>query len=106
MYTRIVSFTIKPGNNDNVNKVLQNEIVPALRQQPGFVDFVGLADNSDPHQFLSITFWNSKADADRYNREQFQELLGLVKPYLSSSEVREYNVEHSSVHRISPSKAA
>lgn len=107
MFTRIVECHLKPGKRDNFGNKLQNEVVPILQQQPGFVDVIGLTSEDDADRMVSISFWKSKEDAERYHHEHFHHILDIIKPSLKEDpKVRTFNVDTSTSQRISAGKAA
>ncbi|HVO59867.1 MAG TPA: antibiotic biosynthesis monooxygenase [Terriglobales bacterium] len=107
MYTRIVECHVKPGRKQEATTKMNNEVLPILQKQPGFVDMIGLTDEHDPERLLALSFWTTKEDAERYHREQFSHISDLLKPLLTTTpKVETYNVESSTTHRIAAGKAA
>jgi heme-degrading monooxygenase HmoA len=71
------------------------------------VDEVLLISDQNPDQILAISFWNTLEDADKYNREQFPHVTGLIQNLIESPpKVRTFQVEQSTVHKIGAGKAA
>ncbi len=62
MFTRVFDCILKPEKRGDFNTVLRNQILPAVRKQPGFVNLIGLTSHERP----AITFWKTKEDADRF----------------------------------------
>ena len=107
MFTRIVECTVKPEKRDEMTQRVRNEVLPLLQKQPGFVDELSLSSEHDPERMVAISFWKTREDAERYNRENFSRVQEIVKPYLKGSlRVETYNVEDSTIHRIAAGKAA
>ncbi len=106
MYTRIVEVTLKPGKLEEARTLMNREIAPALKTQTGFVDGMGLVSDTDPNTLLSITFWHTKSEADRYNTTNFPKLIGMLEPMIAKYTVHTYNVENSTVHKSAAGKAA
>lgn len=107
MFARIVEVTFKTGKAKEFTNRLNNEIVPTLRKQPGFVDEISLVSEQQPDQGVSISFWNAKQDAERYNREQFPRIVESIRSLLETEpEVRTFNVSASTVSKIVAAKAA
>src|SRR5512142_2630935 len=107
MYTRLVTLTIRSGQTERAENVLRNEIFPVLRKQPGFVDCMGLISASNPNEYLSLTIWTDKSEAERYHREQCPQLLAKLKPCMAGpAEVREYQVGASTFHNVGLGRAA
>lgn len=97
----------KPGKKDNVLAMLREQVPPVLQKQPGFVDMVGLTDEHDPNHTISITFWKTREDAERYQREHLENTLEKIRAALAEPPtIRTYDVEMSTTHRIASGKAA
>jgi heme-degrading monooxygenase HmoA len=107
MFTRIVECRVKPDKRDEFNNKLRNDVLPILQKQPGFVDLIGLTSESDAERVISVSFWKSKEDAERYHREQYNRIVDTLKPTLRKDPtVETFNVETSTTHRIAAGKAA
>lgn len=107
MITRIVKASILPQKQEEFRRIMREQIVPALTRQPGFVDHISIVSEKNPGESLSITFWQSRQDAENYGRGEYGRLINLVRPCLSGqADVSTYSVETSTVHRIAPEKAA
>ena len=107
MFTRIVECHVKPEKKDEINLKLRNDILPILNRQPGFVDLINLVQDTDRERQLALSFWNTKEDAERYNRENYNRIVEMIKPYLKKDpKVETFNVDTSTSHRIAAGKAA
>ncbi len=107
MFTRIVECHVKPGKRQEATTRMNNEILPILQKQPGFVDMIGLSHEHDPERLVALSFWKSKEDAERYSREHFSHVSEILKPFLTTPPtVETYNVEASTSHHIAAGKAA
>lgn len=109
MFARVVEATVKPERKEEAQNLVQNEIMPLVKKQTGFVDALGITEENNPHQVLSLTFWKSKEEADRFyrNNREYQQLVERVRPMLATElRIRTGNVEYSSIHRIAAGKAA
>jgi heme-degrading monooxygenase HmoA len=107
MFTRFVECHVKPDKKDDFNNKLRNDVLAILQKQPGFVDLIGLVSESDPDRVVSVSFWNSKQDAERYHREQFSRIAEMLKPVLKREpEVDTFNVDTWTTRRIAAGKAA
>ena len=107
MFTRFVECHVKPGKKDDFNNKLRNDVLAILQKQPGFVDLIGLVSESDPDRVVSVSFWNSKQDAERYHREQFSRIAEMLKPVLKREPtVDTFNVDTWTTRRIAAGKAA
>ncbi len=107
MFTRIVECYVKREKKQDFNDRLQNHVLPILQSQPGFVDMLTLTSEDEPERSVSISLWKSKADADRYQREHYQEIVDSIRVLLKDEpSVEFYNVDTSTAHHIATSKAA
>ena len=75
MYARMIQLIAKSGQGKDLSKAMQERALPILKQQPGFVDVLALNSDTDPNQFVGITVWKSKEDADKYLGGQAQQVL-------------------------------
>jgi len=107
MYTRVVEVRAKKDKITQFTNVLNDKIIPLLREQPGFVDIVTMVSISEPERSLSISFWESEADAQRYNERHYPKIREMIYEMTESSpRVHTYNVDTSTTHKIARGKAA
>jgi heme-degrading monooxygenase HmoA len=108
MFARLVEAPPKPGKRNEIVAILVNELAPTLKKQPGFVDFVGLASDTNPDEGITLTFWATKDDAERfYGTQEFKsKILDRITPLVENMTIRSFNVEASTFHNISAVKAA
>ncbi len=107
MFTRVVEVETKAGKGSEFSAALNEKVLPVLRKQPGFVDEINLISNTDPDRILALSFWQTEADAERYNHEHFATVSELLKPfYERAPKVTTFNVDISTTHKIAQGKAA
>lgn len=107
MFTRLVEVTTKPGKARELTRTLNDKVLTILKNQPGFVDELVLISDQDPDEILALSFWKTKEDAEKYNREQFSRVTELIQNFTEGPpQVRPFNVEQSTVHKIASGKAA
>jgi len=107
MFTRIVHVTAKTGKGRELTTLANEKILPILQTTPGFVDEIGLVSTDNPDRMVAISFWKTKEDAERYQRDQFNKVNDLLKSLVIGPPVVEtYNVDTSTMHRIAAGKAA
>jgi quinol monooxygenase YgiN len=84
MYMRVLSLNIQPGKFDNFQEIYTSEIIPALKKVKGcrYVYLTGSDDN--PNEAISITIWDSREDAEKYEKGLFTGLMDKVNPTLSN----------------------
>jgi heme-degrading monooxygenase HmoA len=107
MFTRVVEIATKPGKSQDVANTITEKILPFLRQQPGFLDEVVLTSDMESNRVLAISFWKTKEDAERYDREQFPKVNEILSNLIETSPViRTFHVHTSTPHKIAADKAA
>ena len=107
MFTRVVEITSKAGRSHEIANVIEEKIVPFLRQQPGFVDETVLTSDTEPSRVIGISFWKTKEDAERYARDQFPTVNQILADLIETTPTaRTFNVHTSTPHKIAADKAA
>jgi quinol monooxygenase YgiN len=107
MFARVVEFHSKAGRSDQVGNRLNNSVLPLLQQQVGFVDFLALADKTDPERVVCISFWTSQEDADEYDTQHYYAIADILKSLLESPATLEtFEVNASTAHRIAVGRVA
>jgi heme-degrading monooxygenase HmoA len=106
MHTLLIEGTLKPGKKDEFMKVWESQILPTLKAQKGWVDEI-LLMREEAQEGVGVSFWQTKADADRYYKEVFPQQVAKVSDMLTGTpKMRAFNVEHADTFNISATKAA
>jgi heme-degrading monooxygenase HmoA len=96
MFARIVEFIPKLDGKEAFVKVVRNEVLPILKKQPGFLEILPFFPETKTEKMITITLWAEKRDAERYEREVYFKVEGILKPYLTTPvSFKHYNVETS-----------
>ena len=96
MFARIGEFIPNPEQKEEFVKVLRNEVLPILKKQAGFLEILPLFPETKTEKMITITLWAEKRDAERYERETYSKVEGILKPYLTNLiTYKHYNVETS-----------
>ena len=106
MVSRIVTCTIDPEKISEFKSALNDNFLPRIQAQNGFVDNV---ESLDPNtgEFCCMTLWESTADVKNYDEGLFQEVAASLSPLLKEQPaVRTLPVENSSLHNIRAGRAA
>ena len=95
MFARVLDFQIKWEKKEEFVKVLKNDILPILRKQTGFLEFLPFfPEKMKEEKTVAISLWATKEDAEKYEKEFYPKINGIVKPYLATPVVvRFYTVE-------------
>ena len=107
MYTRVVELTSKSGKARELCNAIDDQVLPILKKQAGFVDEAVMASDTEPNRVLAISFWNTREDAQRYERDQFDTVQKTVQHLLETAPVvQTFDVHTSTAHRVVTEKAA
>jgi heme-degrading monooxygenase HmoA len=107
MFTRVVELTSKSDKAKELSSTITEKVVPILKKQPGFVDETILVSDTEPTRVLGLSFWNRRADAERYHQEQYPKIQEMLNPLLETEPlILTFEVHSSTTHRIAPGKAA
>jgi heme-degrading monooxygenase HmoA len=107
MFTRTVEVTLKSGKARELANIINDKVLPILKKQKGFVDETVLVSDTEDNRVQALSYWNSKEDAERYQREQYPAIHEMVRHLLEAEPVvRTFNVDISTTHRIAAGKAA
>ncbi len=106
MFARIVSMQLKQNTHREFSELFDNKILPTLRKQPGFRDELLFVDPGGP-EVVAISLWDSKENAETYNRANYPEVLKtLAKVTDGTPKVRTFQVAYSTFHKIAIGAAA
>jgi len=106
MFVRKVSVRLNGDAAGPFIQKMQDEIIPLLRQQKGFLDELTLISQGGK-EIYAYSFWESSEDAEMYERTAFQEVTkrftGLIEGALR---IHTYMVANSTVHNIAAAVAS
>ena len=106
MYSRTVTCTIVPSKVNEFKNELNNELLPRIQEQKGFIDNLESLDPTTG-EFSCTTLWETKADVDNYNNGLFQEIAAKLGPLMQDAPaVKTLPVENSSAHDVRAGRAA
>ena len=96
MFARIVELTPKPEMKDEIVNVLRKEVVPVLKKQPGFLDFLPFVPETKTEKWIAVSLWAENRDVERWECEGYPHVEGILKLYLvAPASCNYYNVETS-----------
>ncbi len=97
MFVRNVSINMKPNSVTEFSKIIENQIVPMLRKQPGFRDEVAFVNDNATHVTV-ISVWESKEQADAFQATGYAEALKSVASLIDGTpKVRTSSVINSTL---------
>jgi heme-degrading monooxygenase HmoA len=96
MFARIVEFTPKPEMKEEVVNVVRREVLPILKKQAGFMEFLPFVPETKTEKWITVTLWAEKRDAERWEREGYPKVEGILKLYLTAPAIcNQYDAETS-----------
>ena len=106
MFARTVSLQLKPHSVAEFTAIIENNIIPLLRPQPGFQDEIAFVV-PDGTEAVSVSVWDRKEHAEAYHRSTYPTVLkALAKVVEGTPAVHTYEVSNSTFHKIVPRVAA
>jgi quinol monooxygenase YgiN len=100
MYVRLTYFGFKPEKIQELKKFYNEVANPTVRKQKGNIDCRLLEPTDKKDEYISMTTWESKDDADAYQSKGiYKELVDQVRPLFSKEPVlRVYQSEDVMEH--------
>ncbi|MGH9543952.1 MAG: antibiotic biosynthesis monooxygenase family protein [Terriglobales bacterium] len=106
MFARHVAVKLRPGTLAEFTRVMNDEILPWLREQKGFLDMITLAVRGG-REIVSISFWDHEESAHVYNSTAYPEVLQTLRKTLSGTpQVKTFDVVSSTSQNVGPSKTS
>jgi heme-degrading monooxygenase HmoA len=106
MFARNVSVNLRPGALAEFTKAMENEILPWLRKQKGFLGVIILAAPGG-REVLAISLWDQKENAQAYHSTGYPQALKIVGKLLEETpHVRTFNVVSATLEKVAPRVAA
>ena len=100
MVVRLTFIKISSGQEEKLNKIFREEIVPIVKKQKGNIDVMLLHPFKENEEHISYTSWERKADAEAYHASgTYKKLVDMVKDTFDGQPVlKSYTSEEESVH--------
>ncbi len=94
MFARVLEVPIYAEKKNELIKTVRREIVPILKQQPGFLDVLPLFPEIENEKVLAISLWTDKRYAEKFEKESFAKVEEIVKFFLTGPvTLKVYDVE-------------
>lgn len=106
MFARKVSLQLKPNGAAEFKSKVENEMIPVLRKQKGFLDEITFLypNGKEVHAF---SLWETAEDAEAYNRGAYPALAKSLAPLIEGVlRVQTYEVLNSTMHKLATSVSA
>ncbi len=80
MVVRLTHFNVSTDDTDEVKKIYNQDVVPEVKKQKGNTNVMLLEPVDGSGEFISVTVWESKADAEAYESSgKYKELVAKIK---------------------------
>jgi heme-degrading monooxygenase HmoA len=106
MYMMFIEGGLKPDKANEFVKVWNSQILPLLKKQDGFVDEILLLEEGSKAP-CGLSFWKSREQCERYQREGFQQAKSIVRDLMHGSpKTRGFEVAAAETFKVTGRKAA
>ncbi|HXF41984.1 MAG TPA: antibiotic biosynthesis monooxygenase [Blastocatellia bacterium] len=100
MFTRNLTMKLKPNTAPEFNRLIENEILPLLRKQPGFRDCITFVA-PERSEAVAVSFWETKENAENYTTTGYPEILKIVTKVLDGTpNVQTFELSNSTLHKL------
>ena len=95
MFVRLTYFGFKPDKLEKLKKFYNEVAIPTVKKQKGNLECKLLEPVEKKDEYISMTIWESKEDADAYHSKGvYKSLVDQVRPYFSKEPtLRTYKAE-------------
>jgi heme-degrading monooxygenase HmoA len=101
MFTRIVTINLKPNSAISFKETIEKQVIPMLRKQKGFQELSTFVSPTGT-EAIGISIWDTKENAESYNREGYPEVLKSLTTILNGTpQIKTYELANSTYHKIS-----
>jgi hypothetical protein len=106
MFARKVNIRIKPDSLQDFTVLLEREILPLLRKQPGFRDEITLV-NENGTELTALSLWENRSASETYDTAVYHSVLESLGKYLDGRpQVTVMRVINSTAHKLAATPAA
>lgn len=105
MFARHVTMKLKANSVVEFPRIIESDVLPVLRKQKGFRDEISFVS---PERSLAvgISLWDTKEDAEAYNRAGYPEVLKTLSKVLEGTPtVETFELANSTLHKVAAKTA-
>lgn len=100
MFVRNVIMKLKANSAPEFGRLINNDILPLLRKQPGFRDEITLVA-PERSEALAISFWETKENCETYERTAYPEVLKIIASVVEGTpKVETLVLATSTLHKL------
>jgi hypothetical protein len=104
MFGRQVTLKLKANSATELSRITEAEILPILRKQKGFRDETTFIAPERSEAVVN-SFWNTKADADAYDRTAYPEVLKTLANVIDGTPtVKNFEFASSTFQQVAASR--
>ncbi|HXW56257.1 MAG TPA: antibiotic biosynthesis monooxygenase [Candidatus Cybelea sp.] len=104
MFARHVTLQLKPNFEKEFPVVFENEILPVLRRQKGFLEEL-LFLTPTKNEAVAISLWEEKEYAEAYHRQVYPEVSKIVAKFVEQTPiVKNFDVEYATYRKFATAK--
>jgi heme-degrading monooxygenase HmoA len=105
MFVRKVSMRLKSESASEFIRKMEDEVIPLLRKQKGFLDEMTLLAQSGKEVY-AYSFWESSTDAENYAKNEFARITAMLTGVIDGAlRVHTYMVANSTFHKMAAAVA-
>ena len=106
MFGRQITMKLKANSAKELTRINDNEIIPMLRKHKGFRDETTFIA-PERSEAVANSFWDSKEDAEAYNRAGYPEVLKTLSNVLEGTPtIKTFELANSTFHQTAAVKTA
>ena len=83
MFARTVEINAKTGKARELIRTVNDQVLALLKSQAGFVDEITLISQDNPDRVLAVSFWKTREEAEKYNRETFPKVNDIIRSVIA-----------------------
>ena len=100
MFSRLITWQLKPNVEREFPVAFEKEILPLLRKQKGFLDDLLLV-TPEKKELVAISLWETKEYAETYNREVWPQIEKIMARFIEGTPtIKKFDVQYSTFHKI------
>ena len=94
-FVRRLALRVSEGKSEDFASAVRNEVLPRTKSFHGLRRMYLLRSDSSPAEYIILSFWNNKADADSYqSSDTFVANSDTLRAFLESDPVlSQYHIE-------------
>lgn len=106
MFVRNVALRLRPNSLNEFKRILDDQIIPLLRKQPGFRDLITFAPLGGADVTM-ISLWETRNHAETYHTMSYPQAMKCLEPLLDGSpKLRTADIVSSTFHKLADCTAA